>query len=163
MKRYWAYAKKVLLHKYYVFLACIKLRVPLYLAVLHDLSKFGKEEFVPYAKHFYDNDGKSKNIKNIDGSYDPSKQHDNFRFAWIHHKNHNKHHSEYWIIVGSDASLNPLPIPDKYLKEMVADWIGAGRAYQNKTTPMQWYEEQKIHMILHEETRKKVEQTLKDL
>jgi len=163
MKRYWAYTKKVLLHKYYVFLACIKLGVPLYLAALHDLSKFGQEEFIPYAEHFYDCNGNLKKIRNSDGSYDPSKQPDNFRFGWIHHKNHNKHHSEYWVIIGSDGSLNPLPMPDKYVKEMIADWVGAGRAYSNKTSPVEWYESQKAHMILHEETRTRIESILKDL
>ena len=56
--------------------------------------------------------------------------------------------------------LQPLPMPDKYRREMLADWMGAGRAYGNPDTLI-WYIRNRKQIILHEETRKWVEQQLR--
>ena len=63
----------------------------------HDESKFGEEEFEPYAKHFYDDDDYSLE----------------FDEAWKHHWMHNEHHPEYWL--GQD-------MPYIYILEMLCDW-----------------------------------------
>jgi hypothetical protein len=39
MRRHWMYLKSVLRHKWYVFLACLQFRVPLWSAILHDWDK----------------------------------------------------------------------------------------------------------------------------
>lgn len=49
-----------------------------------------------------------------------------------------------------------LPMPDKYRREMVADWRGAGKAYGNDDTKG-WYMKNRANIILHPETRKWVE------
>ena len=48
-------------------------------------------------------------------------------------------------------------------REMLADWFGAGRAYNSDWTPLEprkWYEKEKDKMILHPETRAGVEAEL---
>ena len=34
----------------------------------------------------------------------------------------------------------PIPMPEKYAREMVADWAGAGRAITGKWETLEWYE-----------------------
>ena len=163
MRRYFSYFKKVLIHKYYVFLACLKLKAPLYLAITHDISKFTLEEFVPYAKYFYDKDGNPNSIKNNHGEYDDSKQGQDFHSAWLYHTNRNKHHWNYWSIIRNDSSINPMPIPEKYIKEMVADWIGAAKAYNPDVVVIDWYRKEKDNLIFHDNTRKRIEEILETL
>ena len=160
MKRYIVYIRKVLIHKWFVFLACIKLGVPLHIAVLHDISKFGKHEFNQYATHFYDVNGNRNDVKSTHGDFDPKEQSEKFRYALLHHQNNNKHHWNYWIVIGNKGSINPMPIPSVYLKEMVADWIGAGKAYTNKSNAKEWYEKEKGNMVLHERTKIEIEKLL---
>lgn len=58
--------------------------------------------------------------------------------------------------------LNKSPVvikmPDKYVKEMLADWIGAGMAIHGKNDVKSWYKANKDNMILHPETRQWIEQ-----
>jgi len=58
--------------------------------------------------------------------------------------------------------VQPLPMPDRYRREMLADWRGAGRAYGNPDT-RQWYEENKCKIILHDNTRAWLEYELSQL
>jgi len=59
-------------------------------------------------------------------------------------------------------NLNPvaLPIPDRYRREMLADWRGAGRAYGNPDTKA-WYLEHRGNIILHPETRQWIDDQIK--
>lgn len=52
-----------------------------------------------------------------------------------------------------------IEMSDKYLKEMVCDWRGAGKA-QGTPDTQKWYGKNKHRMILHVETRRKVEELL---
>lgn len=55
------------------------------------------------------------------------------------------------------------PMPNLARREMLADWFGAGRAYNPNWTPLEprkWYEKNKDKMILHPETRAWVENEL---
>jgi len=50
-----------------------------------------------------------------------------------------------------------VPIPAKYLREMLADWAGAGRAITGKWDVVSWYEKNKDKIILHPDSRKQLE------
>lgn len=54
----------------------------------------------------------------------------------------------------------PDPMSDVYRREMLADWIGAGKARGFPKT-WEWYEKNKDKMKLHDETRTWVEKELK--
>jgi len=47
--------------------------------------------------------------------------------------------------------MEPLPIPEKYVREMVADWIGAYRAYEGKwaRNSWPWWEKNKEKILSH--------------
>lgn len=111
------FAWNVLRHKYFVFVAGIRIGVPLLRLIMHDVSKFGLSEFPHYGRHFYGSD------TDLDG----------FVRAWLHHQNFNDHHWEHWISRGdSDQRETIVPMPEGAVREMIADWIGATRAYGGK-------------------------------
>lgn len=51
-------------------------------------------------------------------------------------------------------------MPRRYVSEMVADWMGAGRAL-GKPDTQAWYTANRDRMILHQDTRRDVEMLLK--
>jgi len=154
MKRFLAYFKYVLVHKWYVLLACFRLGIP-WRGLVHDLSKLSHTEFWPYACQFFNADGTRRNVRNPDGSYDPAEQAIEFQGAWIHHQR-NKHHWQAWVSIGDGGNLTPVPMPDVYWIEMVADWMGAGMAISGKKDPAPWWEANKHKMILDNDTNVRI-------
>lgn len=57
------------------------------------------------------------------------------------------------------AALFASSMPDTYRREMLADWIGAGRAVGKPDTAA-WYKKNRDRMILHPETRAWIEAQL---
>ncbi|MEO7909410.1 MAG: DUF5662 family protein [Roseiflexaceae bacterium] len=145
--RYLAY---VLRHKWHVFVACRGLHVPLWQAIIHDWTKFLPCEWFPYVQRFYGAATLQRDHKS-----------DAFDRAWNHHQKSNRHHWQYWALVTERdaARVRALAIPPRYAREMVADWIGAGRA-QGKPDVAAWYAANAAKMVLHEHTRTLVEQLI---
>lgn len=125
---YLKYLKSVLAHKYYVFRAGLKIGgIPIWRLLIHDWTKFGPTEFPRYADYHF-------------GDFKDRKK---WSEAWLHHANHNPHHHEYWVLrwFGEDQYFYQgvgvkvadwvvaLEIPETYLREMVADWMGASKNY----------------------------------
>lgn len=144
MSRFWwavLYAWATIRHKWFVLLACRRTGVPLWRASVHDLSKFTFTELPAYGRQFFGDKG------------DP----DAFARAWLHHQNANPHHWEYWIPrsghVRSEGAPEPLPMPETYAREMVADWMGASRAYTGSWDMRDWLTKNLPKMILHRKTR----------
>lgn len=105
---------------------------------LHDLSKFSANESFGYAfyKFGQENPGSTQRV---------------FDAAWLHHKNHNEHHPEYWIDRNREGRASLLPMPKIYIAEMVADWIGAGRTYGS--TIEEWLPKNLHLFIFHKQTK----------
>lgn len=51
-------------------------------------------------------------------------------------------------------------MPDRYVREMVADWASAGYCQNGKLEVVEWYYDNKYGMTLHPQTRKRVEELL---
>ena len=166
MKAHFQYLKYVLKHKLFVFLFCIKNKVPFYRAVLHDLSKFSKTEWAPYANNFFNKDGSKRNIRDASGAYNPNSQPEKFKRAWLSHQQ-NLHHWQAWCSIGDNGVLSTLEIPETYIREMLSDWQGAGRAQIGKTWNIsdtkKWYDQNKSKMILHHNSMKLIEKILTEL
>lgn len=156
MRRHWSYLKYVCRHKWYVFLACRRVGVPLWIAVIHDWTKFTLKEWSPYARQFFNEDGSKRVVRDSSGAYDPAKKGLDFQFAWLNHQR-NKHHWQAWCIVGDSGSMTPLPIPEMYLREMVADWIGAGWAIGGVRDCRPWYQKNKEKIVMDDESRTMLE------
>lgn len=108
-------------HKIFVFRAGLRTRAPIWRLLIHDLSKFTRVEAPHYGRQFFGDQG------------DPLA----FSYAWLHHQRSNPHHWEYWIPItghnrGGYGDLEPLPMPEWAVREMVADWLGASRAYEGR-------------------------------
>lgn len=133
----------VIKHKWFVMIECFKVGI-YWRGLTHDLSKLLPSEFFPYANYFY---GNGKNDKE-------------FNKAWLLHQKRNPHHWQYWLLYEDEGRLTTLDIPIKYRKEMIADWIGAGRAITGKDNTKKWYELNKNNMLLNRETRNWIEERI---
>lgn len=117
LKKALKHLKLVLTHKHYVFLASIEAGIP-FRGLMHDLSKFSPAEFIASVKYYRGDKSPIDVEKEIKG----------YSYAWLHHRGRNPHHWEYWIDNLSSGG-EALKMPLKYVKEMICDWIGAGKAY----------------------------------
>ena len=159
LRQHLAYSRYVLRHKWYVFWACRELHVPLWQALVHDWTKFLPVEWGPYARNFYNPDGSKRTVRDDSGAYNPTDQELPFQRAWLHHQRA-KHHWQAWVVLGDAGYLVALPMPSRYVREMVADWCGAGRAIAGVRYPHGWYEANQSKMNLHPDTRHHVHQLL---
>lgn len=116
--------KTILHHKRLVAQGCFK--IGLYKqGLFHDMSKFSPTEFFVGVKYFQ-GDRSPNNAEREDMGYSS---------AWLHHKGRNKHHYEYWVDYNSEAGgdiVVPVPMPNKYIAEMIMDRIAASKTYKGK-------------------------------
>ena len=144
------YALLTIRHKWFVFLAGLRIGVPVLLLIRHDLSKFTRKELLHYNRWFF-----------VDKD-DPN----GFAVAWLHHQNANPHHWEYWMSRTGHTSANQdrvphvLAMPKKYLLEMVADWMGASMLYTGSWDMSKWLSENLKNFTLHPLTKIDVIDTL---
>jgi hypothetical protein len=159
IRRHIEYAKYLIRHKWFVFLAGWNLGIPL-LALMHDNSKFRPSEWFPYARFFYEPDGTKRTKRDKTGYYKPTDTGNaDFDFAWLLHQKRNKHHWQWWVLPEDGGGIKVLEMPDKYRREMIADWIGAGQA-QGTPDTRHWYIANRHKMQLHPTTRALVEDYL---
>jgi hypothetical protein len=105
---YCKYLKYVIRHKWYVFVECCKLGIPIR-GLLHDMSKLLPSEFIPYAHYFYGTWMKESEWHGDVRNYVPysctemgvSKA---FDLAWLKHQKRNPHHWQYWLLTNDDSS-----------------------------------------------------------
>lgn len=116
--KYFQHLKTIIKHKIEVGKVCFKFGLK-WRGITHDLSKFSFVEFAPSARYFQ---GTSSPI-------DAEKKEKGYSSAWLHHKAKNKHHQWYWMDWDNKQNPAPCRIPRKYVYEMIADWIGAGKVY----------------------------------
>ena len=125
--------------------------------LLHDLSKYSLEEFIPSVKN-YANGTSSPNAKErIKKGYSK---------AWLHHKGRNKHHCEYWFDYNLEAGkYMPVEMPDRYIAESVCDRIAASKNYNRKTYKPQmaldYFLSEKERLVIHPASAKKMEELLR--
>ncbi|MFG6494639.1 DUF5662 family protein [Fictibacillus sp. UD] len=134
------YLLYIIEHKLNVFIECWN--EGLYVqAFTHDLSKFHPVEFFPYARKFYSN----KKVDEME-----------WQIAWLHHQHHNKHHWNYWVV--DQVKREAMPIPTKYLLEMICDYRSLSRHWGSKRTDTNISERLILNLltekvILHPDTR----------
>jgi hypothetical protein len=193
MRRHWQYLKYVLRHKWYVFQECLKLDVPIWIAIFHDWDKFMPDEWLPYANYFYGNlptheESRTAFMLGI-SIYTKEDAQQAFALAWMKHQHRNKHHWQYWckvdgvplcetsVLIWDKGNAQEIvhrnsgsslwfelrdveksritvgPMPEKYRREMLADWRGAGRAITGKDNTYHWYLDNYYNIKLHRDTR----------
>ena len=155
----WGHFKTITSHKLLVMKYCFK--VGLYRqGLLHDLSKYSPTEFLVGAKYYQ-------------GTRSPNnaeREETGLSTSWLHHKGRNKHHFEYWVDygIGAEHVLAGMPMPRKYIAEMIMDRISESRVYSPQgytdASPLAYYEKGKEKLwFIHEDTKEQLEYLLKML
>lgn len=140
--------KSLLTHKYYVLIAGLMVGVPLWRLLIHDWSKFTWVELSNYAQYKY-------GIKSVSG----------WAKAWLHHLHHNPHHPEHWLLswrgspnfyddIGHTAGrcITILPMPEVYVREMVADMLGTSREVTGSWDIAAWLNVKGPYIRFHDDT-----------
>lgn len=166
MKKHLRYANYVLRHKWYVFLECCRLGIP-WRGITHDLSKFRPSEWRPYAEFFYGTKqhGEYWEAHAATGGIVELAPwgmfvKDHFNLSWLKHQHRNPHHWQFWCLREDSGNMCPIPMPDRYRKEMLADWRGAGRAINGEDNTLDWFLKNGLKMLLHSETRTWIEENI---
>ena len=158
------FLRSLLAHKWYVLQAGRKLGVPLWRLLVHDLSKFSPSEFGRYARWHHG----------------PEEQRNKWEWvaAWQHHLHRNSHHPEHYLVswhgdpdfyqvskVGEVVAerILVLPVPEVCVREMVADWHAASKAYTGKWDIARWLTVNLPKMRLHTETVHLVDSIVREL
>ena len=109
-------------HRWLVRDGCFRVGL-IWQGLTHDLSKYAPTEFRVGAKYFQ-------------GTRSPNtaeREEKGYSEAWMHHKGRNKHHYEYWSDLNRQTRrYEYVPMPRKYLVEMVMDRRAACMVYQGK-------------------------------
>lgn len=121
--------------------------------LMHDLSKYSPVEFMAGVRYYQ-------------GTRSPNnaqREHEGFSSSWLHHKGRNKHHYEYWIDYTSRKvpeavnGMLPVPMPTKYIVEMLMDRIAASKVYIGEkytdSAPIEYYNQGMEPAPLHAKTK----------
>ena len=150
----WQHFKTITRHRWLVRQGCF--RVGLYWqGLIHDLSKYAPVEFWTGAK-YYQGVRSPNTAEREDKGYSES---------WIHHKGRNRHHYEYWTDMSMiTRNYEPVPMPRKYLAEMVMDRRAACMVYQGKDyTPgsaLTYFLKSRERELMHPQTKQELEYIL---
>lgn len=150
-KSFFGHLKNIIVHKYWVFHFGRKIGVSFWQLLKHDLSKFSFIEFWESVKYYQGTSSPIPVCKKING----------YSKAWQHHKGRNPHHYEYWTD-NYDSGTTFIPMPWKYLTEMLADWCAAGRTYQKDEwsiySQKEWWDnKKKLNPSIHPVTIKMID------
>ena len=130
---------------------------------MHDLSKLSPSEFFPYMNYFSDEEfiilSNKSEVTELE-QREIQRRESEFDKAWLHHQHLNDHHPQFFILREDSGGTKVLQMPDECVREMVADWIGAGIAITGKREVREWYARSKDKMLLHPRTRELVESLL---
>ncbi len=147
----WKHFKTITKHKLLVMEGCFKVGL-IRQGLAHDLSKYTPVEFLNGVKYFQ-------------GTRSPisaEREEKGYSEAWMHHKGRNKHHYEYWHDMNLETKqYEPLPMPRKYLAEMIMDRRAASMTYKGKdyndSFPLEYQLNSKDRALMHPQTRKELE------
>lgn len=107
-------------HRHEVIKNCFKAGIG-FQGLFHDLSKYSPTEFIPSARLYQGNRSPNERARELYG----------YSEAWMHHKGRNRHHFEYWTDLNMETKrYESVPVPDKYIIEMVCDRIAASKIYK---------------------------------
>lgn len=156
MNKHLKYLRYVLRHKFYVYQEGRKLGLGRIQLLVHDFQKFLPSEWFPYVETFY-----GHKLDSVLDKEELTAHSNSFDRAWLHHqKLGGKHHWQWWVLQEDDGAEKVLEMPDKYRREMLADWRGAGRAIHGKDETDSWYRKSRLGRKLHPDTQAWVEQEL---
>ena len=150
----WRHFCTITKHRWLVRQGCF--RVGLYWqGLIHDLSKYSPTEFRSGAK-YYQGDRSPNAAERDDKGYSE---------AWMHHKGRNRHHYEYWTDMSRQTrNYEAIPMPRKYLAEMVMDRRAACMTYQGKAyrddSALIYFDRSRERQLMHPQTQQELRHIL---
>ena len=122
----WQHFKTITAHRFLVRKGCFAMGL-YWQGLTHDLSKYSPTEFFCGVR-FY------QGVRSPNAA---EREQKGFSEAWMHHKGRNRHHYEYWTdLCRATGRYEAMPMPRKYLVEMVMDRRAACLVYEGeKYTP----------------------------
>ena len=150
----WQHFKTITRHRWLVRGGCF--RIGLYWqGLIHDLSKYSPTEFSVGAKYY-------QGIRSPNAAERDDK---GYSEAWMHHKGRNRHHYEYWTDMNKETRIyEPIPMPRKYLAEMVMDRRAACKVYEGKkyhpSSALEYFMRSRERELMHPQTKQELEYIL---
>ena len=146
----WKHFVTITRHRMLVLRGCLRVGL-IWQGLTHDLSKYSPTEFLVGARLYQ-------------GTRSPNaaeREEKGYSEAWMHHKGRNRHHYEYWTDMSKTTGrYESVPMPRKYLVEMVMDRIAACRVYQGAAyqdgSALVYFEGSRERNLMHEETRRQL-------
>ena len=154
LKNIFRHLRTVTKHRNAVAKNCFRAGIPMR-GLLHDLSKFSREEFFESARHYQGTRSPTEHEREVNGC----------SLVWMHHKGRNKHHYEYWVDVNPiSKNYEPVKMPTIYLVEMFCDRIAASKIYKGKdykdSSAYDYFMNSRARNSMHPETAKELEYLL---
>ena len=147
----WKHFKTITAHRHRVMIWCFRMGL-IRQGLTHDLSKYSPTEFWNGARYY-------QGVRSPNAAEREDK---GFSQAWMHHKGRNRHHYEYWTDMSPVTRLyEPVPVPRRYLAEMIADRVAACKTYEKKAyTPgsaLAYLMRSREKDLMHPQTRRELE------
>lgn len=182
---HWKYLKAVLRHKRFVYEEGRALGLGIWQCLIHDWTKFLPVMWGPYARAFYGpknvKTGKPDGRPDFDRAWLFHQRWERHHWqAWVHVNagGFTSHQPAPQLgilledsgkvkmldglieaVLGDDYKLTPRAMPERYAREMLADWRGANRAYGDQPLT-DWYAKTNGARLLHPHTRDWIEAQL---
>ncbi len=150
----WQHFRTITYHRWLVMKGCFRVGL-IWQGLTHDLSKYSPIEFFNGARYYQ-------------GTRSPNtaeRAEKGFSEAWMHHKGRNRHHYEYWSDMNSQSrNYESIPMPRKYLVEMVMDRRAACMVYQGKayhsSSALEYFMKSRERELMHPRTKQELEYIL---
>ncbi len=146
----WKHFVTITRHRLLVCQGCFKIGL-YWQGLTHDLSKYSPTEFWNGAK-FYQGTRSPNNAERETKGYSE---------AWMHHKGRNPHHYEYWTDMNLQTrTYESVPVPRKYLAEMIMDRRAACKVYQGENytdaSPLAYLQKSREKELMHPQTKQEL-------
>ena len=156
-KKAWGHLKTITRHRFLVMVGCFRVGL-IRQGLTHDLSKYSPTEFLEGARYYQGN--RSPNAA--------EREDKGYSEAWMHHKGRNRHHYEYWTDMNRQTKCyESVPMPKRYLAEMVMDRIAACKTYEGKAytqaSALNYFLKSRERELMHPKTREELEALLRML
>ena len=153
----WQHFKTSTHHRFLVMVGCFRVGL-IRQGLTHDLSKYSPTEFWEGARYYQGN--RSPNAA--------EREDKGYSEAWMHHKGRNRHHYEYWTDMNRQTKCyESVPMPRRYLAEMVMDRIAACKTYEGKAytqaSALNYFLKSRERELMHPKTREELEVLLRML
>lgn len=150
----WKHFKTITVHRFVVMKGCFSMGL-YWQGLTHDLSKYAPVEFWNGARYY-------QGVRSPNAAEREDK---GYSESWMHHKGRNRHHYEYWTDMSPvTKTYQPVPVPRKYLAEMIADRVAACKVYEKeKYTPgsaLAYLTRSREKDLMHPQTKQELEYLL---